>query len=175
MEREVEKFEPKFCVNNVSIDNQYKELIEGMNYAPLQKFIDDLLCENKVSVDDLSNSISIANLAKFILLNERMTNKHATTSIELVIVAASFLHNLYYSYGDKEISKLFLFREKHMTDDLEPEVIQFFDMICQAIEGQLGKDTPIAQLIPISGNPTYYFALACSLYYKNQLGREISW
>lgn len=173
MEKDVEKFEPKFCVNNISIDEQYRELIESINFKPIQNFIDNLLCDNNVSIDDIGNSINVANLSKFILLNERMTNKYSTTSIEVVIVAASFLHNLYYSYGDKNISKLFLFREKHMKDNLEPEVSQFFDMICQAIEGQLGKDTPIPQLIPISGNPTYYFALACALYYKNQLGREI--
>lgn len=168
------KFEPKFLIKNKSINEQYIEIINNIEYYPLQEFIDNILYENKVSSNKIKNAINVAKLSKFILENEKMTNKHAKTSIELVLVAASLIHNVYYSYGSNEISKLFLFREKYYKN-LNPEVQQFFDMICQAIEGQLGKDNIIPQMIPISGNPTYYFALACSLYYKNQLGRDIIW
>lgn len=171
-EQQIKKFEPKFKTKNNEVNKEYNELIETLEYQPLQEFIDEVLIDNKVCEGKLYDAINIAKLSKFILINERMTNEYAVTSMEMVVIAASLLHNVFYSYGDKNLSQLFLLREKY-NSLISQEVAQFFDLICQSVEGQLGKDTPIPQLIPISGNITYYFALACALYYKNQLGRKV--
>lgn len=157
--------------------NNKKELDECLDLIKidtLREFVKDIIinCYNKTK---LNNAIKVTKYTIFLLENDGMINNCSYVQSNAVIVAGALLHNVAYDYGKQSFKNLFNSRDiinKYAGEENEfPYDIKL--MLYQLIECQLGKSHPVKQLIPTTGNPAYYVALACSLYYKKDLGREI--
>lgn len=92
------------------------------------------------------------------LKKKKQITEHGSQTFIEIMMAAAFVHNLFYTGS---VSQLFMAREK-----LQPIAEKIglpqngIDGIFQAVEAQLGDDSPVPQCKPIPGTPTELFAWA---------------
>ena len=164
---------------NLANFNKKKELDNCLDYIKIDKLKNATLklIKDNYNKTKLNNAIKVCEYTMFLLKEDGLLNQCAYSQSNSIIIAGALLHNLSYDYGKQSFQKLFDARAKIEEISYEEETYLPPDlkmMLYQLIECQLGKQHPIKQLIPNSGNPAYYISLSCSLYYKKELKREIS-
>lgn len=133
--------------------------IMAIHTPELQDFV-------KKALDEYGNTnkLNIANQVADILLAMLKKRKQIQDGEDYkpwveVMLAAALLHNLFY---DATLTSLFMAREKlqPLADACKvPQNASY--SIFQAIECQLGDDTPIESCRPIPSTPNELFAWAC--------------
>lgn len=141
--------------------------LKKITYPDLQAFTAHAIA-GYGSVEQLEEANKVAEFMmsrfrKKHLLDEQ--NNHAWIE---VILSACLIHNLFY---DGTLPSLFIARET-LTPiardyDLAPQVIMG---VFQAVESQLGDDTPVESLVPQGNSPNDIFALSC--WYVEELNGE---
>ena len=133
--------------------------IVAINTPELQDFV-----KKALDVYSNTNKLNIANQVADILLAMLKKRKQITDGENFkpwveVMIAAALLHNLFY---DATLTSLFMAREKLQPFADECNVPQNASYsIFQAIECQLGDDTPIESCRPIPSTPNELFAWSC--------------
>ena len=145
----------------------YQEIIDSIQDKDISN-----LCKNIVTTIDTTdkevNAYNVYNWVMFILKNDKILQEVSYTVLIDVMKAAAIMHNLFYTYNEKDYTKVFLLRQ-YFADNFElikNIPVQIIDSICQTVECQLGKNNPISLLIPNPNSPGNQFSLACSIYYK---------
>jgi len=109
--------------------------------------------EEKLSEANEVADVMIGMLKKM----KQITAQGSQTFVEIMI-AAALTHNLFY---EDNITSLFEAREKLSPIAIEAGLPENgSDGIFQAIEAQLGPDTPVPVCKPVPGTPTEMFAWA---------------
>ena len=148
----------------------YNKMIDSIQDREIKTFVSAVIENNKmILADKEKNAYEVYKWVTFILRNDKILsseNAGYSTVID-VLKAASILHNCFYTYGEEDFTKIFSLRmyidSSECKEMLPP---RYIDSICQAVECQLGKDTPVSLLIPNPNTPGSQFSLACSIYYK---------
>lgn len=146
-----------------------KSVIEEIQDLDIYNLVTKYFNEHEVEETKLNNAIKVYDLLKFILSEESFISYNNRSMYVDVLTAASLFHNLYYEYGEEDWCKLFNLRKMlfnfNRTLD-RPVGESWIEAICQAVEGQLGNNSPTALMIPPTSSPSRHLAMACSLVYK---------
>lgn len=149
------------------IYDDYLKLIQNEDIKNLTKAMIDEYGNKELEKD----AVEIAKFLIFILKEDKMYGDYNYAVFVDILLSASLLHNLTYKYGIDDYTNLFKTRQLLNKVNDEKQIncpSNYVDLIAQPIEGQLGKNHPIALLIPNPNSPGSQFALACSLYYKGK-------
>jgi hypothetical protein len=106
--------------------------------------------------EKLSDANKVTDVMIGMLKKMKQITEHGSQTFVEIMIAAALVHNLFY---DGTASSLFKAREVLLPIAKEvglPE--NGCDAIFQAIEAQLGNDTPVPTSKPIPGTPTELFA-----------------
>lgn len=144
------------------IDLIQDEQIKSLTEKALEKYSDE---EKK------KDAIAVTKILIFILKEDKIYNDNNYSLFVDIVIAAALLHNITYKYGVDDYTNLFKTRQllNKLNEDEKIYIgSTYMDSLVQPIEGQLGKNHPIALLIPNPNSPGSQFALACSLYYKGK-------
>lgn len=116
------------------------------------------------------DAMNIADWLTFLLTNDKLIAENSHALFIDVLMTSALTHNLTYKYGG-ELADLFKTRTLLYKLNEEEQLgvpDTYLESVCQAIEGQLGKDHPMVLLMPNPNTPGAHFALACSIYYKTE-------
>lgn len=119
------------------------------------------------SEEKLNDANGVTDYLLFLLRDDKILSESSHAYFVDLLLAASLLHNITYTYGEKKWTNMFDVRL--MIDEMNSKYQMpdtYIDAICQPIETQLGKDMPNKLLVPNPSTPGAHFALACSLHYK---------
>lgn len=144
-------------------DNTYIELIK---IPEVKDLVIDVI--NKYGTEEkLNDANGVTDWLLFLLRDDKILSDTSHAYFVDLLLAASLLHNITYTYGDKKWTDIFDVRP--MIEEMNSKYQMpdtYIDAICQPIETQLGKDMPNKLLVPNPSTPGAHFALACSIYYK---------
>lgn len=157
-------------MSNFTINNEDIKYLNNLNDPSIKEFIIKSLqtYENKEELEQkLKDSNGVVEWLLFLLEDDKILSAGANAYFVELLIAAAYIHNIDYSYGEEDWTKIFNPRKKTQEFATEYGLIgNTIDAIYQAVEGQLGKDNPNKLLHPNPNSPTAHFALACSIYYK---------
>lgn len=157
-------------MNNFVINSEDTKYIDRISDQSIKEFIFKSLqsYDNEEEFrEKLKDSNGVAEWLLFLLEDDKILSAGANAYFVELLIAAAFIHNMDYSYGEEDWTKIFNPRKRTQEFANEFGLIgNTIDAIYQAVEGQLGKDNPNKLLHPNPNSPTAHFALACSIYYK---------
>lgn len=147
-------------------EEEFNELVkkadvsfESIKTPSIKDFVIRSLMEYNISAKKLKESGRVINVMMGMFTKLHQVNADCTPLWTEVLISAAYLHNLFY---DGTLLSLFKAREKLMPIAKECVVpINASSAIFQAIEGQLGADTPVESCIPHEGTPNAVFAWSC--------------
>lgn len=147
---------------------KYVEIVDLIREQSLYDYAIKLTAEYGTEEKEVAAG-EVTKWLLFLLKNDGLLTENSHQLFIDVLLVASIAHNLTYNYGEDDYTKLFKTRQllEGLNKDLGYLVPQtYLESVCQAYEGQLGKDHPMVLLIPNPNSPQSHFSLACSLYYK---------
>ena len=145
---------------------QIEEIFSGQDSTCLTTLTDKRLKQFTVEALEIYGSlVKIKEAEKVIqvmlamLTKMKQINEQNRPLWVEVLISAAYIHNLFY---DGTLVSLVKAREILMPLVLKHDVpINAASMIFQAVEGQLGEDTPIESCQPKGDSPNRIFAWAC--------------
>lgn len=148
-------------------EKELKDLLENDNYIKsikietLREFVEEALLTYG-TVEKYNTANKVVDLLNSMLVKKKQIVDGIEQSFVDVLKVAGFIHNLFYN---GTVSSLFLAREKllPLAKDKYKMPDNYINSIFQAVECQLGEDTPVPQCKPIPGTPTELFAWSCWL------------
>lgn len=154
---------------NYIVKEQDSKYLNMITDPLLKEFIAKSLNNHKEEdfKDKLKDSNGVAEWLIFLLKDDKILSEGANAYFVELLITAAFIHNIDYSYGEEDWTKIF--NPRKATEKIAQDlglIGNTIDAIYQAVEGQLGKDNPNKLLHPNPNSPTAHFALACSIYYK---------
>lgn len=147
-------------------ENELKQILNGeagiyinsIKIDGLREFVKDSLLKYGNTNSLLEANRVIELLEKMLIKKKQIVNSIEQSFVEVLKVAA-LVHNLFF---DGSITSLFMAREKLMPIAKEHKIPDnYINSIFQAVECQLGEDTPVPQCKPIPGTPMELFSWSC--------------
>lgn len=125
----------------------------------LQGFVAEALTKYG-SADKFYEAEDIINTAMDMFEHMNLVNEQAESGWLQPIIAAGYIHNLFYS-SEQPVTSIFMAREK-LSDAAKASGIMdsWADLVFQTVEGQLGPKTPIPACAPHGDHPIQIFAWA---------------
>ena len=142
-----------------TLDENMRRHITAIKEPALNEFVVRALDEYG-SVDKLEEGNDVADVMMAMLKKRKQVHEGEPLQVWIeVMIAAALLHNLFY---EGTVTSLFAAREKLTPLAKECKVhTNAYYSIFQAIECQLGDDTPIESCRPVPSTPNEIFAWAC--------------
>ena len=141
-------------------DKNLGKYIQWMKLSELKKFTEESIekfgTEKKLQE---ANSVIDVMMAMLRKKNQIKDDQNNTAAWVELLVSAALIHNLFY---DGTLPSLFMAREKLVALAKENKLpVNAIAAIFQAVEAQLGDETPVESCIPNSSSPNALFAQAC--------------
>lgn len=156
------------------MNDRFKEI----KVPELKKLVDKIHEDN--SIVCIKKAEQVYNATLFLLKEERMINPQSRSYHIDIILAGAALHNCGATRYqiERDVTKLFKHRKviSKAVEELSSENIfipeTVVDGIYSVIEGQLGKSTPVAALIPSFGHSAFIPSIACALVYGGKWNND---
>jgi hypothetical protein len=111
------------------------------------------------TIEKLEEANKVSDVIRGLLTHKRLLDGQTHQSFVDVMLSAALVHNLFYDESDW----LTLFQARKILSPIASELKineQALDALYHTVEGQLGEQTPISEIIPKPGTPTELFAYA---------------
>lgn len=148
-------------------ETKYLDMIKNQDIKDFVVKSLNLYESEEVFKEKLQDANGVAEWLVFLLKDDKILSEGANAYFVELLMAAALIHNIDYSYGEEDWTKIFNPRKRTEKFATEFNLMgNTIDAIYQAVEGQLGKNNPNKLLHPNPNSPTAHFALACSIYYN---------
>lgn len=105
----------------------------------------------------------VADVTYKMLEDKELVQEHGNQTFVDCLIAAALLHDLFKPQGEEKEDWTHIFQARHLLSDYALEVgvpEQVQNGIYEAIEAQLGNQTPVLKCRPLPGTPQEIFANA---------------
>ena len=146
---------------NILENEEINNHLKSIKIIALRNFVEESLLKYG-TIEKYKQANQVVDLLYKMLIKKKQIVNGVEQSFVDVLKVAGFIHNLFYN---NTVSSLFLAREKllPLAKDKYKIPDNYINSIFQAVECQLGEDTPVPQCKPIPGTPTELFAWSCWL------------